>query len=127
MDAQHRLIECLDLFFGTLSSASVYPREVAKVALEYNAAVVCFAHNHPSGIAEPSQADIRITERLKDALLLFDINTLDHLVCYKMIKRAIQGPGRLLDAEELGTTQITGCTLGMYICSLLESAIHPGD
>ncbi|MFA0026613.1 JAB domain-containing protein, partial [Vibrio sp. 10N.261.49.A5] len=77
---QHHLISFEELFFGTIDSASVYPREVVKAALKTNAAAVIFAHNHPSGDATPSQADKRITQRLKDALALVDIRVLDHIV-----------------------------------------------
>lgn len=69
-----------ELFRGTIDGASVYPREVVKQALAHNAAAVIFAHNHPSGIAEPSQADRHITQRLKSALDLVDIRVLDHIV-----------------------------------------------
>ena len=68
------------MFFGTIDAASVYPREVLKMALSHNAAAVIFAHNHPSGVPEPSQADKRITERLVEALKLVDIRVLDHIV-----------------------------------------------
>jgi DNA repair protein RadC len=80
LDNQHRIIECEELFRGTLDSASVYPREVAKRALFHNAAAVIFAHNHPSGINEPSQSDKAITDKLKMALNLFDIRVLDHFI-----------------------------------------------
>ena len=80
LDSQNRLIEFAELFRGTLGSASVYPREVVKEALRHNARSLLFAHNHPSGIAEPSDADRRITQRLQEALGLFDIRVLDHLV-----------------------------------------------
>ncbi len=80
LDNQHRLIAFEELFRGTLDSASVYPREVVKAALSHNAAALILAHNHPSGIAEPSQADRQITERLVRALALVDIRVLDHLV-----------------------------------------------
>ncbi len=80
LDNQHQLIEFEELFFGTIDAASIYPREVVKAALNYNAAAVVFAHNHPSGISEPSQADRRITQRLVDALKLVDIRVLDHIV-----------------------------------------------
>ncbi|TKF21451.1 RadC family protein [Vibrio kanaloae] len=80
LDNQHQLIEFEELFFGTIDAASIYPREVLKAALNHNAAAVVFAHNHPSGIAEPSQADRRITHRLVDALKLVDIRVLDHIV-----------------------------------------------
>ena len=80
MDNQHRLIKYEELFFGTINGASVHPREVVKHALKHNAAAVIFAHNHPSGVAEPSQADQRITDRLKSALLLVDVRVLDHMI-----------------------------------------------
>lgn len=80
LNAQHHLICCEDLFFGTLDGAPVYPREVVSKALHYGAAAVIFAHNHPSGHSEPSDADRRITERLRDALALVDIRVLDHFI-----------------------------------------------
>ena len=80
LDSQHRLLAFEELFQGTIDGASVYPREVVKKALKYNAAALILAHNHPSGIAEPSQADRRITRRLQDALELVDIRVLDHMV-----------------------------------------------
>ncbi len=80
LDSQHRVIQFKKLFHGTIDQASVYPREVVKQALQYNASAVIFAHNHPSGDAEPSQADICITERLKTALATVDIRVLDHIV-----------------------------------------------
>lgn len=80
LDSQHRLISHEVLFQGTIDSATVHPREVVKAALRHNAAAMIVAHNHPSGVAEPSRADERITERLKDALALVDIRLLDHFV-----------------------------------------------
>lgn len=80
LDSQHRLLAYDELFYGTIDGASVYPREVVKQALARNAAAVILAHNHPSGIAEPSQADQRITERLQAALGLVDIRVLDHMI-----------------------------------------------
>ncbi|MBN7797260.1 RadC family protein [Parahaliea mediterranea] len=80
LDNQHRLLHCEDLFYGTLDGAAVYPREVAVRALQYRAAAVILAHNHPSGVAEPSHADRRITERLCQALELLDIRVLDHII-----------------------------------------------
>ncbi|MGN0922211.1 MAG: DNA repair protein RadC [Cellvibrio sp.] len=80
LDSQHRLLRYEEVFEGTIDAASVYPREILNLALKYNAASVIFAHNHPSGVAEPSQADIRLTERLRQALALVDIRVLDHLV-----------------------------------------------
>ncbi|MEP5765810.1 MAG: DNA repair protein RadC [Halieaceae bacterium] len=80
LNSQHALIACEDLFWGTLDGAAVYPREVLRRALQLQAAAVIFAHNHPSGVAEPSQADRRITERLQAALALVDIRVLDHII-----------------------------------------------
>ncbi|MGH8398110.1 MAG: RadC family protein [Gammaproteobacteria bacterium] len=80
LDNRHRVIAFEELFRGTIDGASVHPREVAKQALHHNAAAVIFVHNHPSGVAEPSDADRRLTNRLKDALSLLDIRTLDHFV-----------------------------------------------
>ena len=80
LDNQHRLLAQETLFRGTIDGASVYPREVVKRALFHNAAALIFAHNHPSGVAEPSQADINITRRLKEALDLVGVRTLDHLI-----------------------------------------------
>ncbi len=80
LDAQNKLISTEELFRGTLTQTSVYPREVVKRALKYNAAAVIFAHNHPSGIAEPSRADEMLTSTLKQALLLVDVKLLDHLI-----------------------------------------------
>ena len=80
LDAQHRLIAAEEMFRGTLTQTSVYPREVVKQALRRNSAAVILAHNHPSGIAEPSRADELLTQALKSALDLVDIKVLDHLV-----------------------------------------------
>jgi len=80
LDSRHRLICYEELFRGTIDGASVHPREVIRCALQHNAAAVILAHNHPSGVAEPSEADRRITRRLKDALALVDIRVLDHVV-----------------------------------------------
>jgi DNA repair protein RadC len=80
LDAQHRVIAVEELFSGTLTQTSVYPREVVKSALRHNAAAVIFAHNHPSGVAEPSNADQLLTQSLKTALALVDIQVLDHFV-----------------------------------------------
>ena len=80
LDNRHKVIASEDMFFGTIDGASVYPREVVKRSLQHNAAAVLLSHNHPSGVCEPSQADHRITQRLKDALALVDIRIIDHLV-----------------------------------------------
>jgi DNA repair protein RadC len=80
LDAQHRVIACEELFRGTLTQTSVYPREIVKAALAANAAAVIFAHNHPSGAAQPSQADELLTRNLKEALALVDVQVLDHFI-----------------------------------------------
>ena len=80
LDNRHRLICFRTMFTGTIDSASVYPREVVKAALQYNAAAIIFAHNHPSGVAEPSRADIDITQKLTKALALIEVRVLDHII-----------------------------------------------
>ncbi|MBZ0093613.1 MAG: RadC family protein [Burkholderiales bacterium] len=80
LDAQNRVIGVEELFRGTLTQTSVYPREVVKRALHHNAAALIFAHNHPSGVAEPSHADMALTAALKQALALVDVNVLDHFI-----------------------------------------------
>lgn len=94
LDNRNRIIEFEEVFRGTIDGASVYPREVVKLALAYNAASVIFAHNHPSGIAEPSAADERITMRLVKALALVDIRVLDHMIvgdsdCVSLAERGL--------------------------------------
>ncbi|MFK5986219.1 MAG: DNA repair protein RadC [Pseudomonadota bacterium] len=93
LDNRHQIIHYEELFRGTIDGASVYPREVVKQALYYNAAALIVAHNHPSGIAEPSQSDEQITRRLKDALALVDIRLLDHFII---------GDGRVSSFAEQG-------------------------
>jgi len=80
LDAQNRVLAMEELFAGTLTQTSVYPREVVKVCLQWNAGAVVLAHNHPSGLAEPSQADQLLTETLKRALSLIDVKVLDHFI-----------------------------------------------
>ncbi len=80
LDSRNRLLIFEELFRGTIDGAAVYPREVVRHALSHNAAAVIFAHNHPSGVAEPSDADIRITRRLSDALGLIEVKVLDHFI-----------------------------------------------
>jgi len=80
LDNRHRVIAFEELFRGTIDGASVHPREVVRAALKHNAAALIFAHNHPSGVAEPSDADRRLTQRLQEALGLVDIRVLDHFV-----------------------------------------------
>ncbi len=92
LDAQHRVIASEELFQGTLTQTSVYPREVVKRALHHNAAAVIFAHNHPSGVAEPSQSDQLLTDALKQALQLVDVRVLDHFI--------VAGAGCLSFAEK---------------------------
>jgi DNA repair protein RadC len=80
LDTRHRVIAYEEVFRGTIDGASVHPREIVKLALTHNAAAVILAHNHPSGVCEPSRSDVRLTERLRDALLLVDVRVLDHLI-----------------------------------------------
>ncbi|RBP84707.1 DNA repair protein RadC [Marinomonas rhizomae] len=93
LDSQHQLIRFEELFFGTIDAAAVYPREVVKASLNANAAAVILAHNHPSGSAEPSQADINITDTLVRALKLIDVRVLDHIVvgeqCVSLAERGL--------------------------------------
>ncbi|TVO35890.1 RadC family protein [Vibrio algivorus] len=93
LDNQHHLIEYQPLFYGTVNAASVYPREVVKAALALNASAIIVAHNHPSGEAEPSRADIAITEKLKQACELVDVRLLDHIVvghtCVSLAQRGL--------------------------------------
>lgn len=91
LDAQNRVMATEEMFRGTLTQTSVYPREVVKLALRHNAGAVIFAHNHPSGIAEPSHADETLTQALKQALALVDVRVLDHFI--------IAGTGALSFAE----------------------------
>ncbi len=93
LDNRHRVIRYEELFRGTIDGASVHPREVVKAALKLNAAALIFAHNHPSGVAEPSHADERLTRRLRDALGLVDIRVLDHVVV---------GDGQMVSFAERG-------------------------
>lgn len=80
MDSQHRPIHIERVSIGTIDAASVYPRSIVKLALEHDAASVILTHNHPSGCPEPSQADLRITSRINDALALIDVRVLDHII-----------------------------------------------
>ena len=80
LDAQHRVIAAQRMFSGTLTQTSVYPREIVKAALEHNCAAAIFAHNHPSGVAEPSASDELLTRNLKAALALVDVQVLDHFI-----------------------------------------------
>lgn len=80
LDAQHRVVVVDEMFRGTLTQTSVYPREVVKAALRANAAAVIFAHNHPSGVAQPSAADELLTRNLREALALVDVKVLDHFI-----------------------------------------------
>jgi DNA repair protein RadC len=80
LDAQHRLIQYQEMFRGTVNQTAVYPREVAKLALEFNACAVILTHNHPSGSPEPSSADLLLTKGIKESLALFEIRVLDHVI-----------------------------------------------
>jgi DNA repair protein RadC len=95
LDTRHRLIRAEILFRGTIDSAAVYPREVARVVIESNAAAVILFHNHPSGTAEPSQADELITKRLTEALRLIDVRVLDHLIVAAGAEYSFAETGRL--------------------------------
>ena len=94
LDKRHRLIQFEELFRGTIDGASVHPREIVKLALRHNSAAVIVAHNHPSGVAEPSQADELITQRVKEALALVEIRLLDHIIV---------GDGACVSLAERGT------------------------
>jgi len=93
LDNRHRILGCQKLFTGTVDGASIYPREVVRAALSINASAAIFAHNHPSGIAEPSAADRAITNELRDALRLIGVRILDHIVvgaeCVSMAGRGL--------------------------------------
>jgi DNA repair protein RadC len=94
LDTRHRVLEMKTMFRGTLDGATVYPREVVKEALRYNAGAVIFCHNHPSGVTEPSLADQAITRRLKEALGTIGIRVLDHFIvgggnCVSMVERGM--------------------------------------
>lgn len=80
LDAQHRVIEYVEMFRGTVTQTSVYPREVVKEAMAHNTAAIVLVHNHPSGVAEPSRADEHLTQTLKSALSLVDVRVIDHLI-----------------------------------------------
>ncbi len=80
LDTKHRVLAFEPLFYGTIDGASVYPRQVVKRSLAHNAAAVILAHNHPSGVSEPSQSDRLLTERMKEALSLIDVRILDHFI-----------------------------------------------
>ena len=95
LDNRHRVLLFEELFRGTIDGTSVYPREVVKQALAVNAAAIILAHNHPSGVAEPSQADERITRRVKSALNLVDIRLLDHLIIGDGISTSLASRGML--------------------------------
>jgi len=93
LDSQHRLLHLQEMFYGTLTQTSVYPREVVRQALAHNAGAVVLAHNHPSGVAEPSRADEYLTQTLKSALKLVDVRVLDHIVV---------GQGQVVSMAERG-------------------------
>lgn len=93
LDSQHRLLHYEELFYGTINAAPVYPREIIKLALKKNAAALILAHNHPSGVAEPSIADKQVTERIQAALKTIDVAVLDHFVI---------GAGEVVSFVELG-------------------------
>lgn len=93
LDNRHRIIEYRELFKGTIDSAAVYPREVVKQCLACNSVAVIFAHNHPTGIAEPSHLDVRLTRKLVDALALVDVRVLDHIVIGQGVQTSLAERG----------------------------------
>jgi len=93
LDNRHRVLEYRQLSTGTIDSAAVYPREVVKNCLSSNAAAVIFAHNHPSGVAEPSDTDVRLTRKLTDALALIDVRVLDHLIIGQGVQTSLAERG----------------------------------
>ena len=93
LDSRHRVLDAEELFHGTIDGATVHPREVVKAALARNAAALIVAHNHPSGVAEPSRADEHLTRRLKEALALVEVRLLDHLIV---------GDGQITSLAEMG-------------------------
>jgi DNA repair protein RadC len=95
LDNRHRLIAFKEMFHGTIDGASVHPREVVKLALQFNAAAVVFSHNHPSGDPEPSRADKQLTRRLTEALALIDIRVLDHVIIGGIQSVSFAGRGLL--------------------------------
>ena len=99
LDKRHRLIQFEELFRGTIDGASVHPREIVKLALQRNCAAVIVAHNHPSGVAEPSQADELITQRVKEALALVDIRLLDHIIVGDGAQRVAGGAGIAVERQ----------------------------
>lgn len=99
LDSQHRLIEAETMFYGTLSQTSVYPREVVKRALHHNAAALILAHNHPSGAAEPSNEDIKLTAALRTALALVDVRILDHFIVAASVALSLKESERKLESK----------------------------
>jgi len=93
LDNRHRLIEYREIGIGTIDSAAIYPRSVVKHCLEVNCAATVFAHNHPSGVAEPSDTDVRLTRKLTDALALIDVRVLDHLIVGKGVQTSLAERG----------------------------------
>jgi DNA repair protein RadC len=117
LDSRHRLIAVEDLFRGTISSASVHPREAVKAALAQNAAAVVLYHNHPSGLPEPSAADELITRRLKEALALIDVRVLDHLIVAESISSSNRVPLPISPADNLRALGVVGFHLGKLATS----------
>ena len=101
LDNRHRVIEFRQLFRGTIDGCTVHPREVVKAALLLNAAAVIFAHNHPSGVAEPSRADERSPRRLVDALALVEVRVLDHIVVGGALRRSVSRSGDCFETRQL--------------------------
>ncbi len=122
LDAQNRVLADEELFRGTLTQTSVYPREVVKRALHYNAAAVILAHNHPSGIAEPSRSDEALTQALKQALALVDVKVLDHFVIGA--ESAISFAERGLPANSRHTSS---SPLAPRVSPILPPAVYSGS
>lgn len=93
LDNRHRVVKYHEMFRGTIDSAAVYPREIVKSCLSYNAAACILAHNHPSGVAEPSDTDVRLTRRLVDACSLIDVRILDHLIIGQGVQTSLAERG----------------------------------
>jgi DNA repair protein RadC len=95
LDNRHRVIAVEDMFYGTINSAAVYPREVVRAAMKHNCAAVILSHNHPSGMAEPSRSDVEITKKLKQALSLIDVRILDHIIIGSGITTSLAERGEM--------------------------------
>lgn len=122
LDTRHRVIAYEELFSGSIDGCSVHPREVVRKVIEHNAAAVILCHNHPSGVAEPSSADLRITARLKDALALIDVRVLDHMIVGEALMRWPAGRRRFASwlAGTMISTASSWTITGTYMLTLLR-------